>query len=259
MTELTLFQFFQKPPLGLHFNLDYIRSDFFDSIPKIYEPGAIVSRQGDSNTRVFIVASGWSCISRHLSDGSRQIIDTPLKGDMLGFPSFDSGGINALVAVSEVALYEIPGQTFRSVVDQNAALGAVFSRIAARQHAVTVERLTSVCRRSAIERTAHYLLELGERVESSTTPIHGYECPLTQHDLADVLGLTQIHVNRTLRELRERDLVSFRAGAVEFLNRSKLVKLAGFDKTYLQYNWPTALRKGAGPRQSQPAMRPADR
>lgn len=175
---------------------------------------------------------------------------------MLGFPSFDGGGINSLVSVSEVALYEIPGQAFRNALDHNATLGALFSRIAARQHAIAVERLTSVCRRSAIERTAHYLLELGERVHNPGGSAHGYDCPLTQHDLADVLGLTQIHVNRTLRELRERELVSFRAGAVEFINRHKLVKLASFDKSYLQYNWPASLRKAGATHQPQAALRP---
>lgn len=257
MTDHTLFQFIQAPPLGVFFGIERNNADFLEITPRVYNPGSVVSRQGDQNTRIFIVAWGWSTISRHLPDGSRQIIDTPLKGDMLGFPSFDGGGINSLVSVSEVAFYEIPGQAFRNALDHNAALAALFSRIAARQHAVAVERLTSVCRRSAIERTAHYLLELGERVDSSAASPHGYDCPLTQHDLADVLGLTPIHVNRTLRELRERELVSFRAGSVEFLNRAKLVKLAGFDKSYLQYSWPASQRKAASPRQPQPALRPS--
>ena len=72
-----------------------------------------------------------------------------------------------------------------------------------------------------------------------------------------MLGLTPIHVNSTLRELRERGLVSFRAGSVEFISRPKLVKLAGFDKTYLQYNWPAALHKAAVSRQSPTALRPS--
>lgn len=240
MFDHTLLNFIQSPPIGVTINTEDRKADFLEATPKTYPAGAVVSRQGDANTRIFIVASGWPCVSRHLSNGSRQIIDTPLKGDILGFPSFDGGGINSVVCVSEVELFEIPGQAFRRALDQNATLGSLFARIAARQHAIAVERLTSVCRRSALERTAHYLLELGIRLGAGD---HGYDCPLTQHDLADVLGLTQIHVNRTLRELRERELVSFRAGAVEFLNRAKLSKLASFDSAYLQYNWPAAPQK----------------
>lgn len=238
MAEQTLLQFIKSPPIGASLNIEARNIDFLETTPRIYPANTVVSRQGDANTRIFIVASGWSCISRHLSNGSRQIIDTPLRGEVLGFPSFDGGGINSLTSVSELAIFEIPGQAFRKVLDHNATLGALFSRIVARQHAIAIERLTSVCRRSALERTAHYLLELAERLAPGSANVeHGYNCPLTQHDLADVLGLTPIHVNRTLRELRERGLVSFRAGVVEFINRAKLVKLAGFDKAYLQY-WP---------------------
>lgn len=253
MSDHTLLKFIQSSPLGVTIAMEDRKADFLESTPRIYPASTVVSRQGDSTSRLFIIASGWSCVSRHLSNGSRQIIDTPLKGDILGFPQFDGGGINSLSCVSEVALYEIPGQSFRKAIDQNATLSVLFARIAARQHAIAVERLTSVCRRSALERTAHYLLELGERLGSAD---HGYDCPLTQHDLADALGLTQIHVNRTLRELRERELVSFRAGSVEFLNRSKLVKLAGFDRAYLQYNWPAVPQKTANSRQPL-APRPA--
>lgn len=255
MVDHTLLKFIQSSPIGVNLNSEARKADFLAATPRVYPSNTVINRQGDADTRIFIVSSGWSCISHHLSNGNRQIIDTPLKGDVLGFPYFDGGGVNALVSVSEVALFEIPGQAFRKALDQNAALGALFARIAARQHAIAIERLTSICRRSALERAAHYLLELGERLGSGAYAEHGYDCPLTQHDLADVLGLTQIHVNRTLRELRERELVSFRAGSVEFINRPKLVKLAGFDNSYLQHNWPKEFQKVAGSRQSAKPQR----
>ncbi len=62
----------------------------------------------------------------------------------------------------------------------------------------------------------------------------GYACPLTQYDLADALGLTPIHVNRMLRELRERELLEFRHGHVHFINRSGLIEFAEFDSDYLK-------------------------
>ncbi|RVD67833.1 helix-turn-helix domain-containing protein, partial [Mesorhizobium sp. M4A.F.Ca.ET.029.04.2.1] len=76
---------------------------------------------------------------------------------------------------------------------------------------------------------------LEERLSSVGLSAHGrYECPLTQHELADILGMTTVHVNRTLSELRKADLVSFKAGHVEILNRKNLVKVAGFDNEYLR-------------------------
>lgn len=244
MAEQTLRQFLQSAPIGSAFGGDDGDVDFLDTLPRFYSPSAVISRQGDTNSRIFIVASGWASIARHLPNGNRQIIDTPLKGDVLGMPSSDGGSINSLVAVSEVSVFEVPGLPFAKALDHHPALGALFASMIARQHSIAAERLTSVCRRSALERTAHFLLELGERLSAGGTSTQlGYDCPLTQHDLADVLGLTQIHVNRTLRELREREMVSFRSGSVEFINRQKMTRLAGFDKGYLQYNLLNAPKK----------------
>lgn len=251
MSEQTLLQFIKSPPIGVSLGIADVDADFLGITPKHYPPNAVIARQGDTNARVFVVRSGWACISRHLSNGNRQIIDIPLIGDVLFIPSFDGGGANSLTSVSEASIFEISGHAFRKALDRHATLGVLFSGIVARQHSIAVERLTSVCRRSALERTAHYLLELGERLQAGgANTEHGYNCPLTQHDLADVLGLTQIHVNRTLRELRERELVSFRAGIVEFLNRPKLARLAGFDGGYLQYNWSYGLQQVAASRQA---------
>ncbi|MEJ6783724.1 Crp/Fnr family transcriptional regulator [Aminobacter sp. Piv2-1] len=245
MAEQTLLQFFQSLPTGIALGHAGADVDFLDSTARTYATNTVVGRQGDTNSRIFIVQSGWTSVCRHLPNGNRQIIDTPLKGDVLDLPSADGGSVNSLLAVTAATIFEIPGHTFAKALDRNATLGALFSRMVARQHQIAAERLTSVCRRSALERTAHFLLELGERLAAGGAygTQSGYDCPLTQHDLADVLGLTQIHVNRTLRELRERDMVSFRSGSVEFLNRQKLVKLAGFDKGYLQYSWPQAPQK----------------
>jgi CRP-like cAMP-binding protein len=93
--------------------------------------------------------------------------------------------------------------------------------------------LASVGRRSAIERTAHFFLELAGRLNliGLATEIE-FKCPLSQYVLADALGLSAIHVNRVLRQLRERDLLTFRGGRVEIHNLSGLRRLAGFYNGY---------------------------
>lgn len=260
MTKQTLKKFMMSPPIAADRQFLNITggnaSEFLDISPRNYPPNTMISRPGESGNRVFIVAAGWTCICRHLSNGNRQIIDTPLKGDVLDIAPFDGGGYISLNSTTDVSIFEIPGQMFRKALEGSAALGAIFFRLMVRQHAIANERLTSVCRRSAIERTAHFLLELAERLEGSgANARHGYDCPLTQHDLADLLGLTQIHVNRTLRELRERELVSFRSGHVEFIDRHKLAKLAGFDKGYLQYPSYASPQRGSAPHRPIAAAR----
>jgi CRP-like cAMP-binding protein len=105
---------------------------------------------------------------------------------------------------------------------------------------MVVEHLVSIGRRSALVRIAHLLLELGLRLQVvGRGSESGYVCPLNQYLLADALGLTAIHVNRVLRQLRERGLVTFRDGRVEFNDLEGLRELAEYHSGYLdQSNGP---------------------
>ena len=97
-----------------------------------------------------------------------------------------------------------------------------------------VEHLVGVGRRDALARTAHFLVELGLRLRLVGIGSEaGYACPLNQYLLADALGLTAIHLNRTLRQLRERELVTFRDGEVTFHDLGRLRALAGHHGGYL--------------------------
>ena len=99
-----------------------------------------------------------------------------------------------------------------------------------------IEHLVSVGRRSAVERVAHCLLELRQRLQlvglASETE---FQCPLTQYDLADALGLSPIHVNRVLRQLREQDLLTLKSHTAIFHNIAGLIRLSGYDNGYLDH------------------------
>jgi CRP-like cAMP-binding protein len=104
--------------------------------------------------------------------------------------------------------------------------------------------LASVGHRSAIERTAYFFMKLAERLNliGLATEIE-FKCPLRQYVLADALGLSAIHVNRILRQLRERDLLTFRGGKVKIHDLSGLRRLAGFRGVYLSsQHWTTSER-----------------
>jgi CRP-like cAMP-binding protein len=96
-----------------------------------------------------------------------------------------------------------------------------------------LDAVASVGRRSVIERTACFFIELAERrnLIGLTAKIE-FKCPLSQYVLADALGLSAIHVSRVLRQLRERDLLTFRGGRVVIHDLSGLKKLAGFQGGY---------------------------
>lgn len=104
---------------------------------------------------------------------------------------------------------------------------------------MVVEHLVDLGRRSAVQRIGHFLLELGARLNLvGLADKYGYSCPLTQYHLADVSGLTAVHVNRVLRTLREDGLVTFRDGLVIFNDYDKLAALVDFDPVYLDQRGP---------------------
>jgi CRP-like cAMP-binding protein len=109
----------------------------------------------------------------------------------------------------------------------------------ARAHAMLEERLISLGRRSARERTAHFFLELSVRLgHSGEGLLNTYECPLSQYVVADALGLSAEHLNRILKQLRLARQLHVRNGSVEILDREGLVRLADFDSGYLSAHSP---------------------
>ena len=105
---------------------------------------------------------------------------------------------------------------------------------ASRDWAIVVEHLVSIGRRSAVERTAHFFLELVERLRLvGLATEKEFSCPLNQYVLADALGLSAIHVNRVLRQLREGELLTLKGRKVIIHDPVALKKLAGYQGQYL--------------------------
>ena len=115
--------------------------------------------------------------------------------------------------MTDAIVAEVPARRMLETFHALPRLGAAILWAASRDEAMVVEHLVGVGRRDALVRTAHFLVELGLRLDiagqSSDT---GFACPLNQYVLADALGLTAIHVNRVLRQLRERKLLTLRNG-----------------------------------------------
>ncbi|WP_245463176.1 MULTISPECIES: Crp/Fnr family transcriptional regulator [unclassified Mesorhizobium] len=231
----TLSQFIGPRPVGETWSkAEWVNTHFLGVTPRAYKPDSIICRQDDDDDTIFIVKSGWTLLYRGLPDGERQIIDTPLWGDIVGFRSVDGPRFASLASITDATVYPIPRKALVEGILSEATFGSKIAHSLARMNAILAEHLVNVGRRNAMSRTAHFLLELEERLSNVGLSAHGkYDCPLTQNELADILGMTPVHVNRTLRELRSAGLVSFKAGHVEILSRKNLVKSAGFEKEYL--------------------------
>jgi CRP-like cAMP-binding protein len=202
--------------------------------------GVDLVHQGQADQSAYILAKGWVCSYKLLPNGGRQIIDFQVPGDFLGLRSvlFRTADHNiepvTVVEASEVIIADLLDAFATTPRLATAVLWA-----ASRDEAMVVEHLVGIGRRNALERTAHYLLEFGARLMLvGLGTKEGYNCPLSQYMLADALGLSAVHVNRVLRQLREMGLLTFQKGHVTIEDFDALVALADFDKAYLDHDGP---------------------
>jgi CRP-like cAMP-binding protein len=197
--------------------------------------GKQLVHEGQSGQKVYVLQAGWACSYKDLPTGSRQIISFPIAGDCVGLRSaLLRTADHSFEALTDAVVSVVDGAQMLQTFTEFPRLGAAILWAASRDEAMVVEHLVSIGRRSAIERTAHFFMELVERLNlvgaASKTE---FECPLNQYVLADALGLSAIHVNRVLRQLRERELLIVQRGKVTILDLRGLKELAGFRGGYL--------------------------
>jgi CRP-like cAMP-binding protein len=214
--------------------------EIFHQRRRSFEPGVDLVRQGQLGQSAYILADGWVCSYKLLPSGTRQIVDFQVPGDFLGLRSalFRTADHNA-EAITRVEVSEVSSNDLMEAFAHTPRLATAVLWAASRDEAMVVEHLVDIGRRNALERTAHFLLELGARLKLvGLGSKEGYTCPLSQYMLADALGLSAVHINRVLRQLREEGLLTFRSGQVVFDDFVGLVKLADFDTAYLDQDGP---------------------
>jgi len=194
--------------------------------------GKELVHEGQTGHLAYILQTGWACSFKLLPDGGRQIIAFPLPGDCVGLRSvLLRTSDHSFSALTDVVVSTVEASRMMQVFNEFPRLGAAILWAASRDEAMVVEHLVSIGRRSAIERTAHFFLELSERLRLvGLATDQEFACPLNQYVLADALGLSAIHVNRVLRQLRERKLMTLKDRKVVIQNMGQLKILAGFQE-----------------------------
>jgi CRP-like cAMP-binding protein len=194
-----------------------------------------LAHERQASQSAFILQQGWAYAYKLLADGGRQVIDFRLPGDFMGLRSvLLRTADHAFATVTDSVVAEVSARQMLDAFHALPRLGAAILWAASRDEAMVVEHLVGVGRRDALARTAHLLIELGLRLQLvGLGDASGYACPLNQYLLSDALGLTAIHLNRVLRQLRERGLLTFRDGQVVFHDLPRLRQLAGHHSGYL--------------------------
>lgn len=200
-----------------------------------YPADHVLVRAGEQLHFSTLVVAGLICRYKDLSNGQRQITAIHVPGDFADLHGFTLKHLDHnVMALSPCTIAKSPHDRIQKVCEDFPRLARLFWFSTNLDACIHREWEVSLGRRTALERTAHLLCELHVRLGMiGLAHSNIYALPLTQTELAECLGLTSVHVNRVLRELREAGLVEFRSGQVTINNFEGLKRAAEFDPAYL--------------------------
>jgi CRP-like cAMP-binding protein len=192
--------------------------------------------EGDCPTDISLLSEGFACRYKLLGDGRRQIMAFLIPGDICDLRALLLGRMDhGVAALSRCQISHISHQKLFEIVERHPRIGLGLWRDTMLDGAIYRQWLTNVGRRSAYQRIAHLLCEVWWRLQAVGRTRGGtYELPVTQTDIGDAMGLSVVHVNRTLQQLRADGLISLRSNVVVVLDWRRLQEAGEFDPAYLQ-------------------------
>jgi CRP-like cAMP-binding protein len=204
-------------------------------LSRTLDQGDHVFREQDRSTQCCLVLSGVLCRYKFVSGGGRQILSVHVPGDI---PDLHSLHIETMdhslgtLAPSSIGL--IQHGDIEELIRTRPRIGAALWRESLIDAAIGREWAVGLGRRSAYSRLAHFFCEFYLRMKAVGL-VSGPACrlPLTQADIADVLGLTAVHINRSLKQMRADQAIAFQGRLLTILNWDLLRSAGEFDPTYL--------------------------
>jgi CRP/FNR family transcriptional regulator len=195
------------------------------------EAGATILLQGTNSAHLYTVLSGWAFRYKMLPDGRRQILNFALPGDFLGLQASVLDEMqHSVEALTNMVLCIFPREKLWALYSEHPRLAFDVTWLSAREEQVLADHLVSVGQRTAVERTAYLLLHMFLRAEElGLTKSDSVEFPFNQQHVADALGMSLVHANRTLQRLRARKLIRWKDRVFQLLDRDALMLLAQYD------------------------------
>ena len=198
-------------------------------------PRQDIVRDGDLATQCCLILEGWAYRYKVLNEGRRQIFSFHIAGDIpdlqsLHIPLMD----HTLGTLTQATVAFIPHESLHQLTARFPTIAAAFWRDTLIDAAIFRQWMIAMGRRPAFEHLAHLFCELYLKQEA--VGLAGEHCcplPITQVDLADATGMTSVHINRVLKEMRGRGLVTLRTQTLVIQAWDELIRACEFDETYL--------------------------
>lgn len=194
-----------------------------------------IVRDGDKPSHCCLILDGWACRYKLLGDGRRQILSFHIAGDVPDLQSLHIHTMDhSLATVTKATVAFIPHESLRDLTLRHPSIGALLWRDTLIDAGIFRAWMVGMGRRSAFEQVAHLFCEMYLKLQAVGLAEH-YRCPLplTQIDLADALGLTSVHINRVLKEMRGRTLITLHDHTLVINAWDELLRVSEFDPTYL--------------------------
>ncbi|MBV9394429.1 MAG: Crp/Fnr family transcriptional regulator [Methylobacteriaceae bacterium] len=194
-----------------------------------------IVRQGDRPTQCCLVIDGFLCRYKMLPDGERQIVSFHVPGEIPDLQSLFLGKMDhALTTISPSTVAFIAHEAMNALIEGQPKIGRLFWRETLIDAAIFREWIVNTGSRDAYARIAHLLCELFHKLQAvGLTKGTSFGCPITQTEVADATGLSTVHVNRSVQELRGNRLIEWERGTCTILDLQALEDAAMFEPEYL--------------------------
>lgn len=203
----------------------------FKSGEIVLPAGALLSREGVNVGELHTLLEGWAFRFRTLSSGARQILNFLLPGDFIGLQEkLGAHALHGVELLTDARLCRFPSSRLWDLYTQHPSLGYDVTWIAAHEELIVDENLVSVGQRSAAQRIAMLLIHLYKRADSLglKAPDGRVPFPITQQHMADALGLSLVHTNKTLRRLQASGHFEIGGGMLTLKRPEAMSRLADY-------------------------------
>ena len=196
-------------------------------------PHTDLASEGHKPTSVHLILEGFACRYKFTAEGNRQIMAYLVPGDFCDMHVMVLKQMDHSIAtISPCAVVDIPRDSILKLLERPTLSLALWCA-ALVDAAVLREWLVNVGQRRAGQRLAHVLCELLLRLRIVGLAENSYDLPLSQKDLADTIGVSNVHLNRVLQELRREDLISWKDEVLVIKDIDRLMTFSGFNPNYL--------------------------
>lgn len=206
------------------------------SPPKAVSGKTDLDSAGQPDDRLYLILDGWFARYVHGPRGLRQTLTILLPGQLMN-PEilFLPGPPVGTAALTDGEIVSVAKADLEVLAARYPSVTNAISVAVAERNLLLGEEIARLGRRSARERMAHFICEMVTRLGYAPLPVRrSCDFPLTQEQVADVLGLTVVHVNRTLKDLRAMEVIEWRAHRLDILDWPSLARLGMFNGAYLE-------------------------